>query len=147
MVEINVEEYLMARKTPQRNAAGLTEWDRDMIGRAAARIEIPFADLDPVAMRDVADVLKGLAATMDFWSRRTDVTAKDILVFLRNETLGVKRKIAAIKEGRDRLASMPTDEAALSIALKGAAPSPDQSTIRRDQYMKGGQRRFTHGDK
>lgn len=47
----------------------LNAWDQSIVGKAI-RIEIPFTDI--YKMREIAEMLHGLAADLDFTSRRTD---------------------------------------------------------------------------
>src|SRR3990167_3257614 len=101
MVQINEAEFLEAmRKKRTENDAGLSDFDRDLIGKNACRLEIPFADLDQVAMRDVADVLHGLANTMDFWSRQAGHSQRDVLLLLRAAMREAVFRVRAIKAGR-----------------------------------------------
>lgn len=69
---------------------GLSEWDRKMLGRAC-RVEIPLTD--QYTLRRIADLLRGLAATLDTYSRRTDLTERMILLGMKGEIQSLNNRI------------------------------------------------------
>jgi hypothetical protein len=134
MVNVDPALYLAEMAKRRTNDAGLSEWDRDMIGRAAVRLEIPFADLDQVAMRDVADILRGLANAMDFWSRRSDLSQREILLYLRASTREAVHRMRSLKEGRR--APNRQDEAAVAVELARANTVEDSGQVMRLQHLR-----------
>ena len=89
------EEVLAARKPPEPDE--LSQIDRDIIGETC-RLEIPFRDV--VAMRKTADLLRGYAEHLDFYSRRTDLPARSILYHLRTEARVLNQKLRDLKAGK-----------------------------------------------
>lgn len=94
-----VEDFLEMKRL-RDDGHELTEHDRRVIG-AAVRIEIPFTD--QYNMRRIADLLKGYAETLDFWSRRNDLPPRAVLSHLRGEAVAMNYKIremTGLKRGR-----------------------------------------------
>lgn len=147
MVEIpgGYDAFEMAKKMRIENDAGLSEFDRDMIGRAAAQIRIPFADLDQVAMRHVGGVLHGLATTMEAWSQRHDIPQRDVLAFLRLATKEANARIQEIKDGKKRRADKPQDDVALVAELAAGDTGVDSAKKRQIASLRGGNLRFIRG--
>lgn len=86
------EEVLAARKPPEPDE--LSQMDRDIIGETC-RLEIPFRDI--YRMRQTAELLRGYADMLDFYSQRADLPARTILVHLRSEARALNR---ALRETR-----------------------------------------------
>lgn len=68
----------------------LSRVDKDIIGETC-RIEIPFRDV--YRMRQAAELLRGYAEQLDFYSRRTDLPPRTILFHLRTEARLLNRKL------------------------------------------------------
>ena len=101
-------EGIMGRKVvklPTPEEPGLTDYDRDVIGRASVRIDIPFC-INPFRFRQIADLLRGLAADLDFLSRELPpVTDKEydrrrrvLLVDLGMRARVVAKRIISLRE-------------------------------------------------
>ena len=94
-----VEDFLEMKRS-EKHGSELTELDRVVIGEAV-RIEIPFTD--QYNMRRIADLLRGYAEMLDFWSRRNDLPPRSVLSHLRGEAKLVNariRDITGTKRGR-----------------------------------------------
>ncbi len=48
------------------------------------RVEIPVSPPDRVLLREVSDIMKGLATDMDFWSRLTDRSEHEMRVMIED---------------------------------------------------------------
>jgi len=96
---VGTNEQFAEMKHREKFGDGLSELDRMVIGEAV-RIEIPF--VDAFAMRRIADLLRGYAETIDFYSRRTDVPPRTILVHLRSEARAINARIREITGTRRR---------------------------------------------
>ena len=75
------EDFVEMKKQQDRYDE-LSDLDKLVIGQAV-RIEIPFTD--QYNMRRIADLLRGYAEMLDFWSRRTDLPPRSVLMHLRGE--------------------------------------------------------------
>lgn len=92
-----LEEAVTTRKSFNQE---LSQIDRDIIGETC-RLEIPFRDV--IKMRKAADLLRGFAEQLDFYSRRTDIPPRSILFHLRSEAKGLNKKLRELKgAGRPR---------------------------------------------
>jgi hypothetical protein len=60
----------------------MTELDRDIAGRAAKHLVLPMMDV--YNLRRVAGILNGLAADFDMISRRHDISARLIILSVRD---------------------------------------------------------------
>lgn len=94
MVNITPEKVLEMRRKPDPNE--LSQVDRDIIGETC-RLEIPFRDV--YRMRQTAELLRGYADQLDFYSRRTDLPPRTILFHLRAEARVLNK---ALRETRGR---------------------------------------------
>jgi hypothetical protein len=92
---VGVNEDFVAMGKRQEDTHGLTEFERRVIGQPV-RIEIPFGS--KYQMRQIADILRGLAERMDFHSRRTDLPAWEILSHLKNEAKAAHLRIREVVE-------------------------------------------------
>lgn len=92
MVQITPEEVMAMRRKPMPDE--LSQIDKDIIGETC-RLEIPFRDV--YRMRQTADLLRGYAEQLDFYSRRTDLPPRTILFHLRSEARALNR---ALRETR-----------------------------------------------
>lgn len=96
MVQMTPEEFEEMRRKPDPES--LSQVDKDIIGQTC-RLEIPFRDV--VKMRQAAELLRGYANLLDFYSRRGDLPARSILVHLRLEASMLNHKLRGTK-GRGR---------------------------------------------
>src|SRR5258708_12703711 len=80
MVNITPEEVMAMRKKPEPTE--LSQIDKDILGETC-RLEIPFRDV--ARMRQTAELLRGYADQLDFYSGRTDLPARTVLFHLRTE--------------------------------------------------------------
>lgn len=91
-----VEEALVAKQ--RRDEDPLSDMDKAIIGDTC-RLEIPFRD--KIRLRQTADLLRGYADTIDFYTRREDLPERTILFALRDEARILNRKIRETR-GRGR---------------------------------------------
>ena len=91
-----VEDALKRREIPDPES--LSQIDREIIGETC-RLEIPFRDV--VKMRQAAELLRGYADLLDFYSRRGDLPARTILFHLRSEASALSKKLRDVR-GRGR---------------------------------------------
>jgi len=89
MVQITPEE-VMARKKSEMEFGGLADSDREHIG-AAMRLEIPFTD--EFKMRQIADMLRGLAADFDSISRNVNLPLSSRLWLMKRHAAAVNKRI------------------------------------------------------
>lgn len=92
MVNITPEEFMARKKAPDPNS--LSQLDKDIIGETC-RLEIPFRDV--YAMRQTADLLRGYAEELDFYSRRTDLPARTILFHLRSQAKQLNYRLRELR--------------------------------------------------
>jgi hypothetical protein len=90
------EQVLDMRRKPDPEE--LSQVDKDIIGETC-RLEIPFRDV--YRMRQTAELLRGYADLLDFYSRRTDLPPRTILFTLRSEARILNRKLRETR-GRGR---------------------------------------------
>ena len=88
MVNITPEEVMAQRRKPEPDE--LSQIDKDILGETC-RLEIPFRDV--TRMKQTAELLRGYADQLDFYSRRTDIPPRTILFHLRTEAQLLNRKI------------------------------------------------------
>ena len=74
----------------------LTEIDRMVIGARHKRLTIPLEN--KVLLRQVADELRGLAAQIDFDSRRPDTSERTALLDAKHSIDCTNRKIRALAQ-------------------------------------------------
>ena len=74
----------------------LTELDRQVIGARHKRLTIPLEN--KLLLRQVADILRGLANQIDFDSRRPDTTERTALLDAKHSIDCTNRKIRALAE-------------------------------------------------
>jgi hypothetical protein len=91
-----LEEGLSRKRVPDPEE--LSQVDKDIIGETC-RLEIPFRDV--YRMRQTAELLRGYADLLDFYSRRTDLPPRTILFHLRTEARVLNAKLRATR-GRGR---------------------------------------------
>lgn len=94
MVAITPEEVIRRRQLEQRSVDELDGIDRAIVGDVA-RIDVPLRSV--VALRRVADHLRGLATMMDQASRRDDIPARSTLFEVRMCVREVNRKLRALR--------------------------------------------------
>lgn len=103
MVKITPEEVIRRRQLEQQSTDELDGIDRAIVGDVA-RLDIPLRSV--VALRRVAEHLRGLATTLDQLSRRDDLVARSILFEARMYTREVNRKLRAMRgPGRPPMSS------------------------------------------
>lgn len=103
MVGPTYEEWLEERRAGLTNAPEseeLSDMDKDIIG-GTCRLEIPFRDV--YRMRQTAELLRGYADKLDFYSRRTDLPIRTILLTLKLEARALNKAIRETRSaGRPR---------------------------------------------
>ena len=92
MVNITPEEVMAQRRKPEPDE--LSQIDKDILGETC-RLEIPFRDV--ARMKQTAELLRGYADQLDFYSGRTDIPPRTILFHLRTEAQLLNRKIRETK--------------------------------------------------
>src|SRR4051812_28358860 len=95
MVQITPEEVMDKR----RRSAQFDEmpgWKRRLIG-ASGRLQIPFDDVHLI--RKIAPLLAGLAESLAFTSRRTDLGEYNQLMAIKNEVAAVNEHIRQLQGG------------------------------------------------
>ena len=80
MVKITPEEVIRRRQLEQASVDELNDLDRVIVGDVA-RLEVPLRSV--VALRRVAEHLRGLASMLDQASRRDDLPARSVLFEVR----------------------------------------------------------------
>ncbi|MCW5731525.1 MAG: hypothetical protein KIT20_12265 [Alphaproteobacteria bacterium] len=97
MVQLNVSEadFVAGRRKVRERKDTLSEFDRTIV-REVVRLDIPLPD--PVAMREIADKLKGLANTIDALSHRHEVGVRHQLLLMRLEVENVQRWMRGIRK-------------------------------------------------
>jgi hypothetical protein len=88
VVNITPEEVMAMKRKPDPNE--LSQIDKDIIGETC-RLEIPFRDV--YRMRQTAELLRGYAEQLDFYSRRTDLPPRTILFHLRQEARAINKQL------------------------------------------------------
>jgi hypothetical protein len=88
-----VEEDFVEMAKQEKRFEELSDIDKLVIGQAV-RIEIPFCD--QYNMRRIAELLRGYAELLDFWSRRTDLPARVVLLHLRSEAKAMNKRVREI---------------------------------------------------
>lgn len=94
MVNISPEEVLRRRKLEQQSVDELDGIDRAIVGDVA-RLDVPLRSV--VALRRVADHLRGLATMMEQASRRDDIPARSVLFEVRMTVREVNRKLRVMR--------------------------------------------------
>lgn len=94
MVQITPEEVIRRRQLEQQSVDELDGLDRAIVGDVA-RLDIPLRSV--VALRRVAEHLRGLASTLEQLSRRDDLVARSVLFEARMYTREVNRKLRALR--------------------------------------------------
>lgn len=97
MVDIDPEKWDRQRKLAATRQDGLTAYDLEIIGKAV-RIEVPFDD--EFILREVADMLRGFANSIDFTTRRDDLPLRAKLVQLRYEARALNGRIRMMQDQR-----------------------------------------------
>ena len=104
-VELPIKSLDQFRELPLTTKDELTDMDRQIIG-ASKRITIPLGDA--FILRDIADMLRGLALQMEVASKTTELPLRSRLMNVRFEIDSTNRKIRdrakqvgiEIREGR-----------------------------------------------
>lgn len=103
MVKITPEEVIRRRQLEQQSVDELDGLDRAIVGDVA-RIDIPLRSV--VALRRVADHLRGLATMMEQASKRDDIPARSVLFEVRMTVREVNRKLRSLRgPGRPQVPS------------------------------------------
>lgn len=95
MVKVNEAEWDKQRKRSKIDDNGLTQYDRDLIGKAV-RIEIPF--MHPTVLKGVPDLLRGLATQIEFTLQRDDLPLRARLHMLKTVAADVNARIRVARE-------------------------------------------------
>lgn len=91
MVQISDEEFTRRHQARvARPPDGLTEFDREMLGRAV-RIELPVNDAAVLAQ--AADLLRGLANQIDFCLQRQDIPLRPRLQMIKDYAWNLNRRL------------------------------------------------------
>jgi hypothetical protein len=88
-------EDFVAKKEAEYPPPELTDFDRLLIGRAV-RLEIPFGGR--YELRQIAGILRSYAEQIDFWTRQSDLTDRQLLVHLKHEAKMANFKIRELCE-------------------------------------------------
>ena len=94
MVKITPEEVIRRRQLEQAGTDELDDLDRTIVGDVA-RLDVPLRSV--VALRRVADHLRGLASMMEQASHRDDLPARSVLFEVRMQVRAVNRKLRALR--------------------------------------------------
>lgn len=94
MVKITPEEVMRRRQLEQSSADELTELDRAIVGDVA-RLDIPLRSV--IALRRVAEHLRGLASMMEQASHRDDLVPRTVLFEVRMQVRAVNKKLRALR--------------------------------------------------
>lgn len=95
MVDIDPKAWDRQRKLAATRQDGLSAYDLEIIGRSV-RIEVPFDN--EFVLREVADLLRGFANSIDFTTRRDDLPLRQKLVQLRYEARALNGRIRMMQE-------------------------------------------------
>jgi hypothetical protein len=101
MVKITPEEVMAMRRKPEPDE--LSQIDKDILGETC-RLEIPFRDV--ARMKQTAELLRGYAEQLDFYSSRTDLPARTILFHLRTEARMLNKTLRDMR-GRPSARAFP----------------------------------------
>lgn len=93
MVAVDPAAWDRQRKLSATDHNQLSTYDRDLIG-TPVRVEIPFED--PTKLREIADLLRGLAETIEFTTEREDIPLRHRLSMIRRETMAINKRIRTI---------------------------------------------------
>ncbi len=103
MVKITPEEVIRRRQLEQAGTDELDGIDRTIVGDVA-RLDVPLRSV--VALRRVADHLRGLASMMEQASHRDDLPARSVLFEVRMQVRAVNRKLRILRgPGRPQVPS------------------------------------------
>ncbi len=94
MVKITPEEVIRRRQLEQQTTDELDGLDRMIVGDVA-RLDVPLRSV--VALRRVADHLRGLATMMEQASHRDDLSARSVLFEVRMQVRAVNAKLRSIR--------------------------------------------------
>lgn len=94
MVKISPEEVIRRRQLEQNSADELTDLDRAIVGEVA-RLDVPLNSV--VALRRVAEHLRGLATMMDQASHRDDLPPRSVLFEVRMQVREVNRRLRRLR--------------------------------------------------
>ena len=95
MVEIDPKVWDRQRKLAAMRQDGLTAYDLEIFG-SGVRIEVPFDN--EFVLREVADLLRGYANSIDFMTRRDDIPLRAKLVQLKMEARTINARIRQMKD-------------------------------------------------
>ena len=79
------------RKRAQRDAVGLTKFDRDILGGQWVRLEVPFRDR--WALRKWADMMRGFLTTIDFYTQQHDLPERTVLFHIQTEARELNKRM------------------------------------------------------
>ncbi len=96
MVMITPEEVMEMRRKDKTPDDPVQSWERELL-KASTRIDIPLDS--PHLLRKVAPVLAGLAAHIEFTSRRTDISEFDILFSIQGAVKAATKQIRHLHGG------------------------------------------------
>lgn len=94
MVKITPEEVIRRRQLEQSSADELTDFDRAIVGDVA-RLEVPLRSV--VALRRIADHLRGLATMMEQASHRDDLPPRSVLFEVRMQVRETNRRLRVLR--------------------------------------------------
>ena len=96
MVQITPEEVMEMRRKQATPDDPIRSWERELL-KASARVDIPLDS--PHLLRKVAPILAGLAAHIEFTSKRTDLSEFDILMSIQGAVRGATKQIRQLHGG------------------------------------------------
>lgn len=96
MVALTNEEAWEMKKRDKQPEAEMRDWERELL-KGSARVDIPLDS--PHLLRKVAPIIAGLAAHIEFTSRRTDISEFDILLSIQGAIKGATKQIRNLHGG------------------------------------------------
>lgn len=104
MVALTNEEAWAMKQRERQPEDPMRDWERELL-KSAARIDIPLDS--PHLLRKVGPILAGLAAQIDFTSRRTDISEFDILYTISGAIKTATKQIRRLHGGALKNGSYP----------------------------------------
>lgn len=95
MVQIDPNQWDRQRKLAATRDDGLSAYDLEVIGKSI-RLDIPFRD--EFVLREVADLLRGFANSIDFTTRRDDLPLRSKLLQLKLEARALNGRIRYLQD-------------------------------------------------
>lgn len=96
MVALTNEEAWAMKQRDRQPEDPMRDWERELL-KGSARVDIPLHS--PHLLRKVAPILAGLAAHIEFTSRRTDISEFDILLSVSGAVKAATKQIRHLHGG------------------------------------------------